>query len=205
MLTERIWSGNSLRNFFYLIADPDSGEALAVDPLDWRLCPGCRQEARLDDQADPQYPRALRPHRGQRRAQGCDAAPRCWRTRARRAASAPALTGDCKRATSSRSDAGQARVPGYPGAHHDPRVRCCRTPRTPALLLRRHALQRRRRQLPQRRHPEVLYDTFAAQLSRLPDGRAYPGHEYMGRNLEFTLDREPSNKEAVAALTAARG
>jgi hydroxyacylglutathione hydrolase len=37
MLTERIWSGELLRNFFYLIADPDSGEALAVDPLDWRL------------------------------------------------------------------------------------------------------------------------------------------------------------------------
>ena len=38
MLTERIWSGNSLRNFHYLIACPESGEALAVDPLEWRLC-----------------------------------------------------------------------------------------------------------------------------------------------------------------------
>ena len=38
MLTERIWSGNSLRNFHYLIACSESGEALAVDPLEWRLC-----------------------------------------------------------------------------------------------------------------------------------------------------------------------
>src|SRR5579864_952833 len=38
MLTERIWSGNSLRNFHYLIACPETGEALAVDPLEWRLC-----------------------------------------------------------------------------------------------------------------------------------------------------------------------
>src|SRR2546429_9176675 len=38
MLTERIWSGNSLRNFHYLIACAESGEALAVDPLEWRLC-----------------------------------------------------------------------------------------------------------------------------------------------------------------------
>ncbi|MBV8496595.1 MAG: hydroxyacylglutathione hydrolase, partial [Gammaproteobacteria bacterium] len=38
MLTERIWSGNSLRNFHYLIACPQSGEALAVDPLEWRMC-----------------------------------------------------------------------------------------------------------------------------------------------------------------------
>ena len=47
--------------------------------------------------------------------------------------------------------------------------------------------------------PATLYETFAAQLVRLPDGtRVYPGHEYMARNLEFTLDREPSNQEAVA-------
>src|SRR5438045_6683500 len=38
MLTERIWSGNSLRNFHYLMACSETGEALAVDPLEWRLC-----------------------------------------------------------------------------------------------------------------------------------------------------------------------
>ena len=51
--------------------------------------------------------------------------------------------------------------------------------------------------------PGTLYDTFAAQLMRLPDTtRVYPGHEYMARNLEFTLDREPSNQDATAALAA---
>ena len=38
MLTERIWSGNSLRNFHYLIACSETGEALAVDPLDHAKC-----------------------------------------------------------------------------------------------------------------------------------------------------------------------
>src|SRR5690242_18336759 len=38
MLVERIWTGNSYRNFNYLIADPETGEALAVDPLDYRKC-----------------------------------------------------------------------------------------------------------------------------------------------------------------------
>jgi len=38
MLIERIWSANPLRNFHYLIACPETGEALAVDPLEWRLC-----------------------------------------------------------------------------------------------------------------------------------------------------------------------
>jgi hydroxyacylglutathione hydrolase len=43
------------------------------------------------------------------------------------------------------------------------------------------------------------------QLARLPDAtRIYPGHEYMARNLAFTLDREPGNAEAARALAIAR-
>ena len=38
MLVERIWTGNALRNFNYLIACPDTGEALAIDPLDHAQC-----------------------------------------------------------------------------------------------------------------------------------------------------------------------
>ena len=34
MIIERIWTGNNYRNYNYLIACPDSGEALAIDPLD---------------------------------------------------------------------------------------------------------------------------------------------------------------------------
>jgi len=32
----------------------------------------------------------------------------------------------------------------------------------------------------------------------------YPGHEYMARNLAFTLDREPGNTDAARALASAR-
>jgi hydroxyacylglutathione hydrolase len=53
--------------------------------------------------------------------------------------------------------------------------------------------------------PEALYDTFANQLARLPDStRVYPGHEYLARNLEFTLDREPGNRDAGDLLEEAR-
>jgi hydroxyacylglutathione hydrolase len=53
--------------------------------------------------------------------------------------------------------------------------------------------------------PEALYDTFANQLARLPDStRVYPGHEYLARNLEFTLDREPGNADAGELLGRAR-
>src|SRR3989304_1826959 len=38
MLVEQIWTGNDYRNFNYLIACPESGEALAIDPLDHKKC-----------------------------------------------------------------------------------------------------------------------------------------------------------------------
>ena len=34
MIVERLWPGNAYRNFHYLIACAETGEALAVDPLD---------------------------------------------------------------------------------------------------------------------------------------------------------------------------
>ena len=41
--------------------------------------------------------------------------------------------------------------------------------------------------------------------ARLPDStRVFPGHEYMARNLEFTLDREPDNAQAAARVAMAR-
>ena len=38
MIVEQIWTGNAFRNFNYLIACGETGEALAVDPLDHAKC-----------------------------------------------------------------------------------------------------------------------------------------------------------------------
>ena len=34
MIVEQIWTGNAYRNFNYLIACPETGEALAIDALE---------------------------------------------------------------------------------------------------------------------------------------------------------------------------
>ena len=56
MIVERIWTGNAYRNYNYLIACPETGEALAIDPLDHREMPGRGQGARLADHADCSTP-----------------------------------------------------------------------------------------------------------------------------------------------------
>jgi hydroxyacylglutathione hydrolase len=49
--------------------------------------------------------------------------------------------------------------------------------------------------------PQLLYESFRDILAPLPAStRVYPGHEYLARNLSFTLDREPSNQAARALL-----
>jgi hydroxyacylglutathione hydrolase len=43
MIVERIWAANELRNYHYVIACAETGEALVIDPLDWRACLECAQ------------------------------------------------------------------------------------------------------------------------------------------------------------------
>lgn len=49
--------------------------------------------------------------------------------------------------------------------------------------------------------PEVLYETISSQFQNMADSvKVYPGHEYLGNNLKFTLDREPGNEKAREML-----
>src|SRR5438034_373722 len=45
MIVKQIWTGNSYRNFNYLIACAETGEALAVDPLDADKCIAAAKDA----------------------------------------------------------------------------------------------------------------------------------------------------------------
>ena len=50
-------------------------------------------------------------------------------------------------------------------------------------------------------NPKVLFESVSRQLANLPDSvLLYPGHEYMGNNLRFTLDREAGNCSARRLL-----
>lgn len=49
--------------------------------------------------------------------------------------------------------------------------------------------------------PEILYESFAYEIAKLSDNvRVFPGHDYIENNLRFTLDREPDNSVAKDLL-----
>jgi hydroxyacylglutathione hydrolase len=204
MLTERIWSGNSLRNFHYLVACPETGEALAVDPLEWQMC---LDAAKARGWTITQI---LSTHEHEDHTGGNAPLKAATGARVLAHAGAASRIGGVDRGLHKGDVIKVGRTvelesldtPGHTMTH------VCLLAHTeqPALFCGDTLFNSGVGNCHNGGDPGTLYDTFAAQLVRLPDStRVYPGHEYMARNLEFTLDREPSNTEAAAALQQARG
>jgi hydroxyacylglutathione hydrolase len=203
MLIERIWAANSLRNFHYLIACGETGEALAIDPLMWRLCLERARERGWDIR------QVVNTHEHGDHTGGN--AGLIGATGAKLLAHAAAAT------RIGHLDRGLARgdvirvgrsvelecldTPGHTLAH------ICLLARAdaPALFCGDTLFNAGAGNCHNGGHPEKLYETFAGQLAKLPDAtRVYPGHDYLARNLAFTLDREPGNTAAAALLEQVR-
>jgi hydroxyacylglutathione hydrolase len=203
MLIERIWSANSYRNFHYLVACPESGEALAIDPLEWRLC---LDAARAKGWEITQI---LNTHEHLDHTGGNAGLVEATGARVLAHAGAASRIGGVDRGLGKGDVIGVGRTvelecldtPGHTMSH------VCLFARThePALFCGDTLFNAGVGNCHGGGNPERLYETFAEQLARLPDRtRVFPGHEYMVRNLEFTLDREPDNAEATRRVAGAR-
>lgn len=198
MLIERIWAANDYRNFHYLVACAETGEALAIDPLDWRKCVAAARARGFE------ITQILNTHEHRDHTGGNEGLREATGARIMAHAGAAARIGNV--------DVGLTRgdvvrvgrtvelecldTPGHTLAH------LCLYARgeAPALFCGDTLFNAGAGNCHHGGHPELLYETFAQQLARLPDAtRIFPGHEYLERNLAFTLDREPGN-EAAAAL-----
>jgi len=204
MLIERIWSANPYRNFHYLIACPETGEALAVDPLEWRLClDAARQKGWTITQI-------LNTHEHLDHTGGNAGLVGATQAKVLAHAGAASRIGGVDRGLGKGDVIRVGRTlelecldtPGHTMAH----ICLLGHGDQPALFCGDTLFNAGAGNCHNGGNPESLYDTFVTQLARLPDStRVFPGHEYLARNLEFTLDREPDNTRAAALLTKARG
>lgn len=199
MIVEQIWTGNAFRNFNYLIACPETGEALAIDPLDHEKC-----LARARDRGW-QITQILNTHEHGDHTGGNG--PMIEATGAKLLAHANA--GERIKGIDVGLSAGDVvkvgktvellalDTPGHTMSH----ICLLSKTDTPALFCGDTLFNAGAGNCHGGGHPEELYGTFASQLAELPDDTlVYPGHDYITNNLAFTLDREPDNAEAARLL-----
>ena len=199
MIVKQIWTGNTYRNFNYLIVCPDTGEALAVDPLDHEKCLGAAKNNGW------QITQVLNTHEhfdhigGNKPVIKATGAKLLAHANAKR--SIPDMdrglqAGDVIKVGTS-VELETLDTPGHTMSHV-----CLRSHTdTPALFCGDTLFNAGAGNCHHGGHPSELYETFMNQLVKLPDATLiYPGHDYIANNLSFTLDREPDNKKASALL-----
>ena len=199
MIVEQIYTDNAYRNFNYLVACPETGEALAIDPLEARLC--------LDTAKDKgwEITQVLNTHEHGDHTGGNGAVIAA--TGAKLLAHGGAkdkIPGiDVGLAAGDVVEVGKSvalevlDTPGHTMSH----VCLLSHTDTPALICGDTLFNAGAGNCHGGGHPEHLYRTFAEQLSQLADQTlVYPGHDYIANNLRFTLDREPDNAQARTLL-----
>ena len=197
MLVEQIWTGNDYRNFNYLIACPETGEALAIDPLEFQQC--------LDTASARgwEITQVLNTHHHHDHIDGNPGIVEATGAKvlAHAGASDQIPDMDVGLRAGDVIKVGQTvelealDTPGHTMSH------VCLLSRTdtPALFAGDTMFNAGAGHCKGGGHPDSLYDTFSGQLDKLRDETLiYPGHDYILNNLEFTLDREPDNVRALS-------
>jgi len=199
LIVEQIWTGNAYRNFNYLIVCPDTGEAMAVDPLDHEKCLAAA------DKNDWKITQILNTHEHGDHTGGNDAMIAATGAKLLAHSNAKAKIPNMDRGLGAGDiikignsvEMECLDTPGHTMAH------VCILTHTdqPALFCGDTLFNAGAGNCHNGGHPNELYDTFASQLAGLPDNTLiYPGHDYIANNLEFTIDREPDNDKAKAML-----
>jgi hydroxyacylglutathione hydrolase len=204
MIVERIWTGNAYRNYNYLVACGETGEALAIDPLDhektlaaarrngWQITQILNTHEHHDHTGGNAAvvaatgAKVIAHHRAGGKIAGMDRGVQA---------------GDVVKVGRS-VELECLDTPGHTMCHICLRARGDR----PALFSGDTLFNAGAGNCHNGGNVDDLYTSFVDQLATLPDDTlVYPGHDYLENNLRFTLDREPDNAAAPALLASATG
>ena len=199
MIVEQIWTGNAYRNFNYLIACPETGDALAIDPLDYEKCLAVAKERGWT------ITQILNTHEHGDHIGGNKGVVAATGATIIAHENAGARIPNMSRGVGAGDvisvgktiDLECLDTPGHTMSH------ICLLSKTdqPALFSGDTLFNAGAGNCHNGGHPNDLYDTFQDQLEKLDDNtQIYPGHDYLINNLEFTLDREPDNATAKQLL-----
>lgn len=204
MIVEQIWTGNDYRNFNYLIACPETGEALAIDPLAHELCLATAKARGWE------ITQILNTHEHFDHTGGNAALAAATGAKILAHANARDQIPDLARGLAAGDVIQVGRTvellaldtPGHTMSH------VCLLSKTeqPALFCGDTLFNAGAGNCHHGGHPAELYQTFVDQLARLDERTLiYPGHDYIANNLKFTLDREPDNDAARELLARTEG
>lgn len=204
MIVKQLWTANAYRNFNYLIACSETGEALAIDPLDHEQCFNVAREEGWEitqilnthehfDHIDGNAPLVektgakILAHKNAR-----DAIPNMSRGLG---------AGDLIKVGKT-VELEVLDTPGHTMCH----VCLLAHAAQPSLFSGDTLFNAGAGHCHKGGHVGELYKTFCEQFARLPHGTLiYPGHDYIENNLRFTLNREPDNAYAQQLLDRLRG
>ena len=199
MIIERIWAANELRNYHYLVACGETGEALAIDPLDWQAC---LQRAK---QRNWKITQIVNTHEHTDHTAGNANLVQATGAKVLAHARAAARIGGVDRGLAAGDVIKVGRsvelesldTPGHTMSH----VCLLAHAEGPALFSGDTLFNAGVGNCRGGGDPERLYETCAQQLARLPHSTlVYPGHDYLLNNLRFTRHVETGNQAAAEWL-----
>jgi len=199
VIVEQVWTGNAYRNFNYLVACPETGDALAIDPLEFDKCLAAAEKHGWT------ITQILNTHEHGDHTGGNKGMVKATGARVIAHSNAKNRIPNMDRGVGAGDiikvgetvDLECLDTPGHTMSH------ICLLSKTdqPALFSGDTLFNAGAGNCHNGGHPNELYDTFANQLEKLPeDTLIYPGHDYLVNNLQFTLDREPDNTAAQEML-----
>jgi hydroxyacylglutathione hydrolase len=195
MIVEQVWTGNAYRNFNYLIACPETGDALAIDPLDFRKC------LAVADDRGWTISQVLNTHEHGDHTGGNKGIVKATGAKIIAHKNAKNRIPNMDRGVGagdvikvgSTVELECLDTPGHTMCH------ICLLSHTdqPGLFSGDTLFNAGAGNCHNGGHPVELFETFEKQLNALGDNTlVYPGHDYLLNNLAFTLDREPDNAVA---------